>query len=270
VPLKRVGRLATLCFVFGVLGVPVGAPRAVAAPAWIYRGIVLPRGVVAMDFGVGVAHAPTAANTSDTGAGLNVEISGGLTNEVELGVRAGFRLDDAGQRMQADRYGRPFQTETYGGRTDRTANPEVHARWAMARGSSVELGLDLRAYLPIEHGSRFGLMLGVPITLRAASIRIDTGLFVPVVFYDPTATVVSVPVHLWIQVTHVVWLGPLFGFRVVSENGASHDEYPLGFGLGAALARAVDLRTWLVFPDMNRAQAARTFGAGLALQIRFE
>ena len=121
VPHKRVDRLATLCFVFGVLGVPAGAPRAVAAPAWIYRGIVLPRGVVAMDFGVGVAHAPTAANTSDTGAGLNVEISGGLTNEGELGVRAGFRLDDAGQRLQADRYGRPFQTETYGGRTDRTA-----------------------------------------------------------------------------------------------------------------------------------------------------
>ncbi len=259
--------LATFCF---ILGAPVVAPRAVAAPPFIYRGIVLPRGAVALDFGVGLAHEPTVPSGSVTGTGLNAEISGGLTNEVELGFRLGFRLDDAGQRLQADRYGRPFQTETYGARNDRTANPEVHARWAMARGSSIELGLDLRAYLPIEQRSRFGLMLGVPLSLRAASIRIDTGLFVPVVFYDPTATVVSVPVHLWIQVTHVVWLGPLFGFKVVSENGASHHEYPLGFGLGAALGRAVDLRSWLMFPDINRAQAARTFGAGLALQIRFE
>ena len=33
---------------------------------------------------------------------------------------------------------------------------------------------------------------------------------------------------------------------------------------------AIDLRTWFLFPDINHNEAARTFGAGLALQIRFE
>jgi hypothetical protein len=76
-------------------------------------------------------------------------------------------------------------------------------------------------------------------------------------------------VHLWIKATRTLWLGPLFGVRVASGNG-SHDEYPLGFGIGSALTRTLDLRTWILFPDISQNEAARTFGAGVALQIRFE
>lgn len=47
-------------------------------------------------------------------------------------------------------------------------------------------------------------------------------------------------------------------------------KYPLGFGLGSALSRSIDLRIWLLFPDMNRHEAARWWGVGLALQLRFE
>jgi hypothetical protein len=246
-----------------------GAARAEAP--WVYRSIVLPRGAIAVDVGLGLGHEPAGPpdNGSITGFGMNLALSGGVTHELEIGLRTGFRLDDNGQTTQADRYGRPFETETYGTDFDRVANPEVHLRWAVARGAAAELGLELRAYLPIENGSSFGLMFGLPIVLRAGAIRVDTGLYVPVIFSDPTETVVSVPIHLWIQATRTLWLGPLFGLRVVSRGG-SHDEYPLGFGLGSSLTHTIDLRTWILFPDINQNEAARTFGAGIALQIRFE
>jgi hypothetical protein len=252
-----------------VLLAGTGAARAEAP--WVYRSIVLPRGAVAVDVGLGLGHQPNDAGDDGpiTGFGMNLAISGSITHELEIGLRTGFRLDDNGQATQADRYGRPFETETYGTDFDRVANPELHLRWAVARGSAAELGLELRAYLPIESGSSFGLMFGLPVVLRAGSVRLDTGLYVPVIFSNPTETVVSIPIHLWIQATRTLWLGPLFGLRVVSAGG-SHDQYPLGFGIGSSLTHTIDLRTWILFPDISQNEAARTFGAGLALQVRFE
>jgi hypothetical protein len=246
----------------------VRAPVAHADAPWVYRSIVLPRGEVAVDLGFGLGHQPDFPNSdSITGFGLNLALSAGVTHELEFGVRTGFRLDYAGRVTQADRYGRPFDTETFGTDFDTVANPEVHLRWAVARGSTAELGLEWRVYLPIEDGSSFGMMFGLPIMLRAGSLRIDTGLYVPIIFTDPTQTVVSVPIHLWIQATRTLWLGPLFGLQVYSNGGG--DRYPLGFGLGTSLTHLVDLRTWILFPDISRNEAARTFGAGLALQLRF-
>jgi hypothetical protein len=236
---------------------------------WVYRSIVLPRGEVAVDLGFGLGHQPVGPtdNGSVTGFGLNLALSAGITHELEFGVRTGFRLDDAGEVTKADSYGRPFDTETYDTNSDTVANPEIHLRWAVARGSTAELGLEWRVYLPIENGSSFGMMFGLPIALRAGSLRLDTGLYVPILFTNPTQTVVSVPLHLWIPATRTLWLGPLFGLQVYSSGRG--DRYPLGFGLGTALTHLVDLRTWILFPDISQNAAARTFGAGIALQLRF-
>jgi hypothetical protein len=247
----------------------VAAAPAAAAPEWIYRGITLPRGHIALDLGLGVGHDDLDPGPAQTGLGLNLEIAAGIGSELELGLRTGFRLDEGGRATQADRYGRPFDTETYGTNFDSVANPEFHLRWTVARGSAAQLGLEFRAYLPIEEGSRFGMMFGLPIALRAGSIRIDTGLYVPIIFTNPTTTIVSVPLHLWIQATRTLWVGPMAGLRVVS-NGGTHNEYPLGFGLGTMLTRSIDLRTWFLFPDINRNEGGRQFGGGVALQIRFE
>jgi hypothetical protein len=259
-------RLAILVL---MLTVGVAAPARAAGP-WITRSIVLPRNDVALDFGFGLGHAPTGPDTSITGYGLNLELAVGVAHGFELGLRTGFRLDDNGQATRADGYGRPFDTETYGTNNDRVANPELRFRWAVARAAAAELGLELRFYLPTEAGSHFGLMFGLPIALRAGAVRVDTGLYVPVIFTDPqTTTIVSIPIHVWFQATPTLWVGPLFGLKVVSQGG-NHSEYPLGFGLGATLSRSVDIKTWFLFPDMNHTAAARTWGAGLALQIRFE
>jgi hypothetical protein len=271
--MHRSARGVAVAFVAMLAATSLSAGRAEAAAPWIYRGLTLPRHDVALGFGLGYGHSPPAPGYDNAGWGLNLELRGAVTHNFELGLRMGFRLDDGGQNTQADRYGRPFDTEqgsvTYGMLFDRVSNPELRFRWSVARGYAAELGLELRAYLPIETASRFGFMFGLPIALRAGPLRFDTGLYVPVIFYEPqTYTAVSVPLHIWIQAAYNLWLGPILGFRV--ENPGSHTAYPLGFGLGIQTSRAVDLRTWFLFPDMNRDAAARSWGVGIALEVRFE
>jgi hypothetical protein len=256
--------------VSAALAIALASARAEAAAEWVYRPLTLPRGDIALDLGLGYGHTPDAPpndSRSIDGFGMNLEIAGGVTHDLEIGFRTGVRFDDGGQVTQADVYGRPFETETYGIRNDRLANPELRMRWTVARGANVLLGLGMRAYLPIEAHSRFGLMFEVPVSFRAGSVRIDTGLYVPILFYDPTVAIVSIPVHLWIQASPTFWLGPLTGVRI--ESPGNHDAVPLGFGFGWALNHAIDLRTWFLFPDMNHDAAARTFGVGVGLQIRF-
>lgn len=265
--MHRSARVVAAAFV-SMLAVSLLSPsRASAAAPWIYRGLTLPRHDIALDLGFGFGHDP---GPGDDGFGLNLELRAGISHDFELGFRMGFRLDDGGQRTQADNYGRPYDTETYGTRGDRASNPEFRFRWSVARSYAAELGLELRAYLPIENGSRFGFMFGLPIALRAGMVRFDTGLYVPVIFYEPnTLTIVSVPLHIWIQATPTFWLGPILGLRVVSQGG-SHNEYPLGFGLGWQLNRAFDLRTWFLFPDIDQPAGARTWGLGVGIEVRFE
>jgi hypothetical protein len=245
-------------------------PRAEAAPEWIFRRLTLPRGDVAVDLGLGLGHAPIGNDRSTTGFGMNLEIAVGVTHDVELGFRTGTRIGTDGEVTQADRYGRTFDTETYGTRNDGVADPELRMTWSVAQGSMVQLGLEGRVYLPIEQGSRVGLMFAVPLRLRLGAVRVDTGIYVPLLFYDPTYDTISFPVHIWLQASRTLWLGPLLGVQFVDGPGTRHTAYPLGFGLGSAVANAIDLRGWILFPDIGVNEGARTFGAGLALQIRFE
>jgi len=262
--MHRSARAAGVAFVSLLAALVLSPSRASAAAPWNYRGLTLPRHDVAIDFGMGYGHDPV-----NSGLGMNLELRAGVARDFEFGFRMGFRLDDGGQATRADEFGRPFDTETYGVRDDRISNPELKFRWSMARSYAAELGLELRFYLPIETQSRFGFMVGLPIALRAGPVRFDTGLFVPIIFYDHTQTVVSIPLHIWIQPTATFWLGPLLGMRVVNQDG-SRTEYPLGFGMGWQLNRAVDLRAWFLFPNINEDAAARKYGLGLALEVRFE
>jgi hypothetical protein len=246
------------------------APARAAAP-FVYRGIVLPRGDVALDLGLGFGHAPDGGmgDRSSNGFGMNLEVAGGVAHELELGLRTGFRFDGDGQSTQADGYGRLYETETFGTGKDRVANPELRLRWAVARGAVAQIGLEGRVYMPFESGTRLGFMFDVPLALRLGSVRIDTGLYVPILFTEPrTTTGISIPIHVWIQASPTFWLGPLFGFRVMNPGG--QESLPFGFGIGSSVHRVIDLRAWFLFPHLNGDQAARTFGAGGALQIRFE
>ncbi len=253
--------------VAAVIFVAFGWSAAARAEApWVWRGLVVPHGQIAFDIGGGLGHVPDP--NGGTGFGLNLELKAGVAPRLELGIRTGIRADDLGRRTAADEYGRAFDTETYGTNGDTVANPELHLEWAVARGPAAELGLELAAYLPIEGGSRFGMLFALPLALHAASIRIDTGLYVPILFYDHTYTV-SIPIDLWIQATRTFWLGPLFGMRFAHQGNARGESFPFGFGIGSEIAPNADLRAWFLFRDISADEAARTFGAGLAFEIRF-
>lgn len=250
------------------------AVPASAAPAWVERNITLPRHDVAFDIGLGIGHVP---NPSRVGPGMNLELGIGITHRLEIGFRTGLRFGNDGRATAADHYGRLFDTETYGDRLGAVANPEFRIRGAVVSGDVAEIALEGRAYLPFEDGSRFGVMFGVPLMFHVGnSVRLDTGLFVPVLFYDPTATVVSFPFQAWFQVSEKLWLGPMTGVRM-SSGPAYAPFFPgdrtqvlLGFGLGYQIARFLDWKSEFLFPAINESGGAQVFGFGTGLALRIE
>src|SRR3982751_637541 len=109
--MPRSARVVAVAFVSMLAATFISTSRAAAASPWIYRGLTLPRHDIALDFGLGYGHADPGPNDVD-GFGLNLELRAGVTHNFELGFRMGFRFDDGGQLTQADRYGRPYDTET--------------------------------------------------------------------------------------------------------------------------------------------------------------
>ncbi len=265
-PLRHVV-LMTSMLALGLLG----ERPATAAPRYVDRPITLPRLVFAGDAGLGIAHLRFGGQDF-TGAGVNLEGAIGITDSIELGLRTGLRLGDDAKLLGADAFGRTLFTETYGTAFDAVANPEFKFRWAAYSGSVVEVGLDARAYMPVEANSKFGIMAGVPLAFHIGDVvRIDTGLYLPVLFTDPTSTVISIPGYFWFQVSRSVWLGPMVGLRHVDVGGPvdSRDDFLLGFGLGYQVASSVDLKWMLFSPRVNTDTGEpRVFGAGFGLQFR--
>lgn len=247
-----------------------GAPHlALAAPAWVSRAITLPRHDWAFDVGLGLGH--LNAPDSPTGVGMNVEGAVAVTRRLELGLRTGFRFGDDARITHADEYGRIFDRETFGTNYDTTANPEFRIRGALVDGRVVELALEGRAILPFEDGSRVAFVFGMPIWFHLGhSVRLDTGVYLPLAFYDPTLVAVSVPVHLWIQTSPRLWLGPMTEFRFYQQGNWERTDYALGFGLGYSITRSLDLKTMFFVPGINHEQGARNFGAGVGIQVRIE
>jgi hypothetical protein len=236
-----------------------------AAPPWVDRGLTLPRGDWAFDLGLGIGHIP-----NNLGPGFNFEVAAGLTHALQLGVRTGLRFTGEARAADADAYGRPFDTETYGQGNGAVANPEILLRGGLIDGRVVEFGLEGRVYVPFQTG--FGLMVGLPLAFHLGrSARIDTGVYVPVLFYEPTRTAVSFPFHLWFQITDRLWLGPLSGFRF--NNPGRDLDVPLGFGLGYSVTRQFDFKTWLLFRDVTERRGdgeIPDWGLGAGIEVRIE
>jgi len=241
--------------------------------------MVQPKGVWAIDAGIGLGHrselAPDAPADAPSinGVGFNLEVAVGLTHSLELGLREGFRVGNESRSLRADNYGRLFNTENFGTGNDAVANPEVWIREVVVHGDPVELGLEARAYLPIENETRAGIMFGLPLAFHFGTVRLDTGVFVPVLFYDPLRTIVSIPVQLWIQANSRLWLGPMAAVHIHNDPD-SYTQLLLGFGLGYQLSRQIDFKTQFIFPYINGntddGNGTRSFGAGAGFQFRIE
>jgi hypothetical protein len=247
--------------VFAVLS--LGAPDAGAAAPWVERSITLPRHDWAFNFGLGIAHVP-----GSLAPGLNIEAAAGVTSALQIGLRTGLRFDVPARAAVADVYGRLFDTETYGTGDEVVANPEFYLRGALINGAVVELGLEARAEAPFSRG--LGLMVGIPLAFHfGRAARLDTGVYVPILFYNPTRSLVSFPFHLWFQTSDRLWLGPLVGVRV--ESDAPHrTEVPLGFGLGYSVTRSLDFKGWLLFQDVANRGDPPPWGFGGGIEVRVE
>jgi len=270
-----------LAVVLATIGVPAVAQ---CAAAWVDRSIVLPRHDWSFDFGLGIGHLGAPywytpywyrpywyTPDSPTGVGMNVEGAVAVTRHLELGLRAGFRFGNDGRFTKADEYGRLYDRETFGTNYDNVANPEFHIRGALVSGRVFELGLEGRATLPFERGSEFGMMFALPFRFHIEhTVRLDMGVYVPIVFYDPTLFEVSFPLHVWIQATHRLWLGPMTGVRFFHQGGDEHTDVAIGFGLGYAIMHALDFKTMVFMPGINHEAGARNFGVGVGLQVRIE
>ena len=240
-----------------------------AAGPWVDRSITLPRHDWAFDFGLGIGHLD--APNSPTGAGLNLEGAVGVTRRLEIGLRTGFRFGNDGRATKADEYGRLFDRQTFGTNHSNVANPEFRIRGAVVESAVVELALEGRATLPFEDNARFGMMFGLPLAFHLGNtVRLDTGVYVPVVLYDPTLFAISVPLDVWIQATARLWLGPMTGIRAYHQGQFENTDWSLGFGLGYSITRALDLKAMLLMPGINHPEGARNFGVGVGIQVRIE
>jgi hypothetical protein len=249
------------------------APRALAAEPWVDRPISLPGGDFAFDVGIGVGHDDTVPpDRSETNAGFNLEAAWGIISRVQLDVRTGVRFGDAVERnIQPDRYGRLFDRQTFDEGAAVFANPEIGVLGVPLRTSIVELGLEGRVVLPFADGTDAGVLFGVPITFHLGGIvRIDTGAYLPVIFWPHNAEVdLSVPIDVWIQATSRFWVGPqtgLFFGRLGQREGYTHVS--LGVGLGYAITHAIDLKGSLLFPGI--VNDGNVFGFGFGAQFRIE
>ncbi len=259
----------------------LSSAEAHAAPPYVDRGLTLPRHVWAFDFGLGVGHAEPDPAPSLTGAGLNFDFAVGLTRDILLAFRTGVRLGDDARALRSDNYGRIFDTETFGTGRNTFTNPEARFRWRFVDGEVGEVGLEARAYLPFEDGTRFGAMAGLPIALHLGrSARIDTGVNLPIFFYDRVNTFVSIPLDVWFQPTAKLWLGPISALRFSFNDryflpppgvrNGSHANLLLGFGLGYSVAPVVDLKFQAIFPTITETAGARNFGVGAGVEVRIE
>lgn len=240
-------------------------PGTARAERWVGRDLTLPSGTFALDLGLGIGHLESGVNDL-TGVGLGFAGAFALRSDLELGVTFGARFGTEGPPTRADFYGRPFDTEHFENSPSDVADPQVRLRWAFLRGP-IELGLEGQVYVPFN--GDFGIAPALPVRLHVGpSVRIDTGLYVPIIFAEPrTVTMISIPLHVWFQATGNLAIGPLTGARHVSPD--SDWRIPFGFGIAYALGWKADLKGWMYFPDVSDGNASRRFGFGLGLQIRF-
>jgi hypothetical protein len=238
--------------------------RPASAHSYFEQPLTLRSSNFELGLGLGLGHLDVAGYT---GLGINLEIGYGVTPSLEFRFRTGLRLGLNGRVTDADRFGRPFFTETYNLGNETVANPQLGLRFLVARSRSLEVGVDAHAILPLS--GDFGLLVGVPLLLRLGDrLRIDTGLLVPIVFGEPEARFdISIPIHVWLQVNSATFLGPMTGVYFVDQGGG--ERIPFGFGVGTSIAYDAEVRFWVLFPDISNDGDRGDFGLGVGLYVLF-
>jgi hypothetical protein len=283
----------TLC---GALALLVSR-GAVAAGPFVDAPLTLPPLHFSADIGVGFGtfqnYGPDPSNPDNpplllggtqVGWGTSLEAAVGLPYVGELGLRIGYRFGPtvssnegttvpAGALANADHFARLFDPISSEPGLSSFANPEVRLRGTLFDLRTVELALETRIIVPTGQGSVFAVTPGVPLRIHLPGfLRVDTGLYLPVAFFQDASYSLDLPVQAFFQLGNA-FLGPMTGirFNVLNVAGATNTvDIPLGIGGGYTLGGRIDIKAQIRVERINDSNWASQFlggavGAGLRM-----
>ena len=296
--LNRGLHLALITSAFAVTALASRAARAddAVAPEWVDRKMSLPPLVIAVDGALAVGHwgvtitdpiSGQSVSTGGTGGGFNAEGAIGIIPHLTVGARLiGLNFSDDSKISNAAGYGSAYdlQNTTPGGPywsgADTFSNPMLWGRYEFLDTDAVELGVEARMFVPFDSGTRFGLMGGVPLAFHLpAKLRLDSGAFLGLGFYDSTLVYFHIPAQAWFQVTPQLFLGPLTGLTVAAIPGANAGtggsntltSINLGFGIGYSVLPQLDIKVLPIYwPGINNDNGASNFGFSAGVEFRID
>jgi hypothetical protein len=132
-------------------------------------------------------------------------------------------------------------------------NPTVSLLYRLSQASFAELGAEVDVLFPVASGSKLTFDLGLPLLLRAAWLRVDTGLFVAL-GNDPNdnfRSALTIPLLVSLDVTEQGYIGVDSG-PAIPLSGSGATVLPLGFRAGfrakGKLGPIVDVGPVFEFP----------------------
>jgi hypothetical protein len=280
--------IGAMALVLALVGSQLASVDARAAGPFVDAPLTLPPLHVSADAGLGFGTyqtytldpnnpnaPPVLQGGTQVGWGTSLEGALGLPVIGELGLRIGYRFDGggiaAGSGVGADHFARLFDPITTEPVAQNFANPEVRLRGALFDLKTVQLGLETRFIIPTADGSVFALTPGVPLRIHLPGLlRVDTGLYLPIAFFQSTSYSLDVPVQAFFQVG-ALFGGPVTGIRYNVPGGgfASSVDVPLGLAAGYTLGGVVDLKVQVRTERINDSNSASQYlGGGLGVGLR--
>lgn len=187
--------------------------------AYAHRPLTLHAGMLALDGEFAVLH----LNASP---GAVVSVSGSTATLLRLGASFGVTDDiEIGATVLPLQLSPDFK---YG-------NPLLYALFRFTRGN-VEIGAQAMVSIPVESGSKTGLVLRIPVLLRAGSaVRIDTGAGVRLGFSDPLQKSLEIPFQLSLDLTNQFYVYLTSGW-IVPDFEPKRSFLPLAIGAAYTIA----------------------------------
>ncbi len=280
-------RLAVSTLALGSLSATLAASAHADEP-FVDRALTLPPLHLSLDAGLGFGQGPAPTSLDATGLqpvlpdtgvklgwGSNLEAAVGLPFLGEVGVRVGVRFGepgvDAGWRLGADHFARLFDPVVDEPGTSTVTNPEIRLRGTLIDLKVFELGLETRVVIPTSDGSAFELVPGVPVRIHIPGFaRIDTGVWLPVIFSSDPSFTIDIPAQLFFQVNQA-FFGPETGVRFNHPGGDAGDsttDIPAGIAGGYTLGGVLDLKVQVRTERINDVSWTKYIGGGLGVGLR--
>lgn len=205
----------------------------VAPIAYTHRSMTLPSGTLRID--VGPADRAmlqrggfmVMGTPGDTGIGLSAGAAFGVIDGLEVGAM----VLPLSLSPEAD-----------------YLNPSVYGRFRILDGN-FQLGAQVRATVPVQDGSNFGLDLGVPIKIMLGNgAHLNTGIEFQIQFADPDAIFgINIPLELAFNITESIFAGVSTGLWQPNLDVSTtfiplnlFAGYTMSLGTGMVLDATVD------------------------------